>query len=109
MRGIGCGMAISAGLGMPGPGKGSGTAKIFATTCRREHRMRAKMGNGRGRDRWGRVPSSRNQPRQHRESTWSPPPPHAHPGGPWPSNDLCAGVLSRREVNGLHGECGGVR
>jgi len=32
MRGIGCGMAISAGLGMPEPGKGSGTMKIFATT-----------------------------------------------------------------------------
>jgi hypothetical protein len=96
-------------LGDARTGKGSGTMKIFATQCRREHRMRAKMGNGRGRDRWGRVGSFRTQPRQHRESAWSPPPPHAHPGGPWPSNDVCAGVLSRREINGLHPECGGVR
>jgi hypothetical protein len=89
--------------------KGSGTVKIFATTMPQGAQKRAKMGNGRGRDRWVRVRTSRNQPRQHRASVWSPPPPHVQPGGPGPSNDVCAGILSRREVNGLHSECGGVR
>jgi hypothetical protein len=95
--------------GCPDREKVAGQRRSSQPQCRREHRMRAKMGNGRGRDRCGRVRSSRNQPRQHRESAWSPLPAHAHPGGPRRSNDVCSGVVSRREASGLHPECGGVR